>query len=252
MRLSRTAALMFAAAMALVACGRARQTTKLAYPGNPRATLAPLEAEIAAQGYKPVCKEDEYCHFMVGEEVRVHFKVGGRDVALAVDVLNAKEMAEAKVAELTANGEKIGRGIWEKARVAAAEREKDAAERAKADEAKQAEAAKQSPSSGGVTAAGVLDLLNKVQVSTGQGQPAGGGGAAAGGASGEASCCVNGAFYSCPSVAAVNKCGGETAACMSKCMSSSDMSCPDKCLAEHPPDPSGCTRDASRDVSCRK
>lgn len=262
MKLSRTSIMMIlAAAMALAACGRARQTTKLAYPGDTKATLAPLDAEITAQGYKATCKEGEYCHFMIGQDVRVHYKVAGRDVVLAVDVLNAKDMPPAKVAELTANGEKVGRAIWDKARAAAEQREKEAAEKAKAEEAREAQAAaarkaeeeKNKPASSGFSMNDVMDVMSKIQVSTGPagGAAAPGGGPAGGGSSGEASCCVNRAFYSCPNVAAVNKCGGETAACLSKCMSSSDMKCPDRCMAEHPPDPSSCNRDPSRDGQCK-
>ena len=250
-----------AAALALGACGRSRQTTKLVYPGNPKATIAPLEAEIAAQGYKPICAESEYCHFTIGQEVRVHYKIGKRDVVLAVDVLNAKEMPPDRVAELNAGGEKVGRAIWDRARVAAEQREKDAADKARADAAEKARAEearraeeKSKPSGGGVALNDVLDVMGKIRVSTG---PAGGaapaaGGAPSGGSSGSASCCVNGAFYACPDLAAVNKCGGETAACFSKCMGSSDMKCAERCMAEHPPDPSSCTRDTSRDGQCKK
>jgi hypothetical protein len=266
MNLSRTRMLMVATAViALAACGRARQTTKLAYPGNTKSTIAPLEAEITAQGYKPTCEEEKYCHFMIGQDTKVHFKVGGRDVVLAVDVMNAKEMPPAKVAELTANGEKVGRAIWDKAKVAAEQREKNAAEMAKAEEARkaQAEAArkaeeeKNKPAGGGFSMNDVLDVMGKIRVSTGGSVSAGGasspGGAtpSGGGSSNEASCCVNGAFYLCPDAAAVNKCGGATAACMSKCMSSSDMKCPDKCMSDYPPDPSSCQRQSNRDGDCK-
>lgn len=63
---------------------------------------------------------------------------------------------------------------------------------------------------------------------------------------------MNGAFYVCPDAASVNKCGGELAMCMTKCMSGNDMSCSDKCLKDHPPDPSGCKRESSRDGQCHK
>lgn len=265
MTLSRTTTMMIlAAAVALAACNRSRQTTRLPYGGDNKATLAPLESEITAQGYKATCKEGEYCHFMIGQDVRVHYKVGGRDVVLAVDVLNAKEMPPAKVAELTANGEKVGRAIWEKARVAAEQRERDAkaaearrieeeARVARAEAAREAEEEKNKPASSGVSFNDVMNVMNKVQVGVGPGGGAApaGGATAGGGASGEASCCVNGAFYLCPDAAAVHKCGGETAACMSKCMSSSDMKCPDRCMAEHPPDPSSCKREPGRDGQCK-
>ncbi|MEZ4301058.1 MAG: hypothetical protein R3B70_39345 [Polyangiaceae bacterium] len=254
MKLPRASMIILLAAMALASCGRARHTTKLAYPGKPEATLAPIEAEIAAQGYKPVCKDGEYCHFLASPDVRVHFKVAKKNIVLLVDVLNAKDMPEGKVAELTAGGERVGHAIWEKASAAAVQRERDAEAQAKAEQARKAEedarkaeAEKNKPASSGVSLNDVMSAVGQVQISTGNGAGAqqGGGGPV------EMVCCINKAFYACPDAGALDKCSGETAACMAKCMSSSDMGCPDRCLKDHPPDPSRCSRAPSRDGECK-
>jgi hypothetical protein len=59
-------------------------------------------------------------------------------------------------------------------------------------------------------------------------------------------CCVNGSFYRCPSVGAVDQCAGAFTRCLSDC----GFGCADRCLETNPPDPSACTRDSSRDGEC--
>ena len=71
------------------------------------------------------------------------------------------------------------------------------------------------------------------------------------GAQTQNSCCINGAYYACPDMAAVNKCAPpELGGCMMNC-DMMDMSCPDQCLQSYPPDPSSCSRDTSKDASCQ-
>lgn len=82
---------------------------------------------------------------------------------------------------------------------------------------------------------------------TAAGEPSGGGGGG-GGASG--SCCVNGAAYQCPSADALDRCSGALARCMTGCAFSDDQGCPDRCVDQHPPDPSGCERDPGADATC--
>jgi len=69
-----------------------------------------------------------------------------------------------------------------------------------------------------------------------------------------ATCCVNGAFYTCPSAAAATQCLGEPMrlmSCMQEC-TGDDGSCENGCAEKHGPDPSSCQRDASGDASCAK
>jgi len=63
------------------------------------------------------------------------------------------------------------------------------------------------------------------------------------GLSGSATCCVNGAGYSCPSAAAVDRCSGAFMRCLMGGKSG------EACMREAPPDPSGCRRDMA--VSCK-
>ncbi|MBM4778373.1 MAG: hypothetical protein GQE15_11780 [Archangiaceae bacterium] len=69
-----------------------------------------------------------------------------------------------------------------------------------------------------------------------------------GSTSGSATCCINGAGYSCPSAAAVDRCSGAFMRCMQAC----NFSCEDKCAREAPLDPSGCSRNTTIDASCRR
>ncbi|MFK7991744.1 MAG: hypothetical protein AB8I08_37350 [Sandaracinaceae bacterium] len=66
-----------------------------------------------------------------------------------------------------------------------------------------------------------------------------------GGASGH--CCINGAYYSCPSAAAVDRCSGAFARCAAGC---GGFSCIEGCMSSDPPDPSSCSRDPGRDGEC--
>lgn len=66
--------------------------------------------------------------------------------------------------------------------------------------------------------------------------------------SGSATCCINGAGYSCPSAAAVDRCSGAFMRCMQAC----NFSCESKCQREAPLDPSGCSRNTAIDASCRR
>jgi hypothetical protein len=79
----------------------------------------------------------------------------------------------------------------------------------------------------------------------GTGNPGTGGGGTAG------SCCVNGAAYTCPDASALDRCAGAFGRCMTSCALGSDSGCADRCVAEHPPDPSGCQRDVSAGASCK-
>lgn len=259
--------LVLALSLSVAACSNVRQTTPLAYAGEDgRSTVASLEVAIQKRGYRPVCKEREFCKFQYGQEVWVHFKTGAGKVVMAVDVVDGKKMPADKRKALTDEATAVGEAIWREASEDAIQREKVAAEKERAEAAARAEAERReeerkaaeakasgnggSSSGGGLggfldTAAGVL---GGIQVTTGPGQGKDSGG---GQGSGSAHCCVNGSYYQCPSVAAVNKCAGESAACLSRCMSSSDMSCGERCMKEHPPDPSDCQRQSDKDGQCR-
>lgn len=61
-----------------------------------------------------------------------------------------------------------------------------------------------------------------------------------------AHCCVNGAFYDCPSAAAVDRCSGAFMRCVAGC----GGTCFESCMSSNPPDPSACSRDPGRDGEC--
>ncbi len=66
---------------------------------------------------------------------------------------------------------------------------------------------------------------------------------------GPGSCCINGAYYDCPTAAAVYKCSGAFMQCQMGC-DMMGMGCTEACLESHPLDPSDCSRDVARDGEC--
>jgi hypothetical protein len=262
---TRHLSLLLALSLSLAACSTVRQSTPLAYAGeDARSTVEPIQAAIQKRGYNPVCKAREYCKFQYGQEVWIHFKASSGKVVMAVDVVDGKKMPADKRKALTDEASAVGEAIWREASEDAQRREKAEAEREKAEaaaraaeerkeeerKAAEAKAAGSKGSSGGGlggllgTVGGVLDGINSSVSVQGNGSAPAQGGASA-------HCCVNGAYYQCPSASAVNKCAGESAACLSRCMSSNDMSCGDRCMKEHPPDPSACERHSEKDGECR-
>ncbi|MDI1430101.1 hypothetical protein [Polyangium sorediatum] len=255
----------------LAACSTVRETTPLVYAGNDgRSTVSSIEASIQKRGYKPICSKREYCKFQYNPEVWVHYKTSSDRVVMAVDVVNGKKMAADKRKALTDEASAVGEAIWREASEDALQRERVEAEKEKAEAVARAEAerkekeeeerkAAEAKASGNGSSSGgglggflgaAADVLGSVKVTTGPGQ-GNGGGAGSGQSNASAHCCVNGSYYQCPSASAVNKCAGESAACLSRCMSSSDMSCGERCMKEHPPDPSACERRSDKDGECR-
>ncbi len=242
-----------AAALLALACSAARTTSTLAYAGDAEATIPALEAEIAAEGFKPICKEEAFCRFDLDETLRVHFKATSKGLVLIVDVLDGKELPPDELEERRAAGEKRAREIWKRAEKRALRDEENARVAARekaARDAAEEEAEEKSGNKPNPTA--LLDMLDSVQARTSQG-----GSTEAPGATAEASfsarCCINGAYYSCPDTASLNQCGGETASCLMGCQSSgSSSSCEDKCLKDHAPDPKSCTRDRAKDSECAR
>ncbi|MBM4782874.1 MAG: hypothetical protein GQE15_34790 [Archangiaceae bacterium] len=85
-----------------------------------------------------------------------------------------------------------------------------------------------------------LDVVDRgLDVVDGRNQPA----PSSSGVNASATCCVNGAGYTCPSAAAVDRCSGAFMRCLMEGKSGST------CMKEAPPDPSGCRRDLA--VSCK-
>lgn len=73
------------------------------------------------------------------------------------------------------------------------------------------------------------------------------------GLDGPGTCCVNKQFYECPEGGAALQCLGEPfelSSCVDKCPMGAGDNCELKCIGEHGPDPSGCTRAPARDAEC--
>lgn len=64
-------------------------------------------------------------------------------------------------------------------------------------------------------------------------------------------CCVNGAYFDCPSAGALAQCVGEPNKLSSCFMSGGcDNACANECMSKYGPDPSSCRRDSSKDNTC--
>jgi hypothetical protein len=234
------------------ACSNVRQSTMLAYSGqDPRFSIPSVEAEIAKKGYKPVCKQRAFCKFQPNEQVWVHIKASSREVVLLVDVIDGKDKPPADVEALRAEGEKVGREVWKNS-IPGALRSEERAEVAARDEQEREDREARESAAREPDPTALQEMMNRTA-----------GGARTSGSSAERgstestnssglSCCINGSFYSCGDTAAVQKCSGETTACLMRCMNSSSANCGDKCLQDHPPDPSACSREASRDSQCKR
>jgi len=256
--------LLLALSLSLAACSTVRQTKPLAYAGDGRATVDSLEVAIQKRGYKPICKEREFCKFQHGQDVWVHFKASSNRVVMAVDVVNGKNIPADKRKALTDEASAIGEAIWAEASADAMQREKAAADKEKAEAAARAEAErkeeerkaaeKKAASNEGSSGGGIGGLLSAVGGALGSGKgPGGAQGNASGAAQSSASahCCINRAYYQCPSVAAVNKCAGDSALCLGRCAMGGDMGCGERCMKENPPDPSDCERRPEKDGECK-
>lgn len=245
-----------AASLWIAACTSARQSRPLSYAGDGLSTVGPIAAVIQKKGYEPVTREREWCKFKYKDRVWIHFKAKPRQVVLAVDVADAKNLPKAEVDALFDEGMRIGEEIWREASAEASVMEARAAKEKQEEDARRAEekrrkeeadrqASAQGNQGSGSGALGVLSAIGSAAAAVGVGP-----GAAPAQGSSPQYCCINHQYHDCPTPNAVRKACGELAACMTGCMSSQSMSCPEQCLKDHPPDTSECRRDPGRDNQC--
>lgn len=244
----------------VVACNSARQTRPMAYPGDGQGTTSSIADAVRKRGFEPVVKDREWVKFKYNERVWIHFKARPKEVVIAVDVADGKKLPKAEVDALFDEGMRAGEDIWKEASAAAVAAEARAAEEARLakEREKQEEAARaaneQAGKSSGTTAMDVLgtigSIAGSISVNNGTGSAQGGAPGQSSGSS-QSYCCINKQYFDCPTPNAVRKACGELSACMAGCMNQSSMGCPDKCLKDHPPDTSECTRDTGRDGQCR-
>lgn len=124
------------ASLGLSACGGARETVPLNYPGDSRIASEPLAAAIARRGYTPVCKPGEYCKFQVRDGL-ILFRLRPAGAYLLVEMDSDLPDAERKKAFTSM--EALGQEIWNEAAPAAMAREAEmrhAAERARQEQAR--------------------------------------------------------------------------------------------------------------------
>lgn len=259
---SRLFPLIVAGSIWLVACTSVRQTKPLAYAGDGRSTVDSIAAVAKNKGYEPVVSEREFCKFKYKGRVWIHYKARPDKVMLAVDVIDGKNLPKAEVDALFNEATLVAEEIWREASAAATDNAKRAEESRRAEEAarkeaerKEAEAKASASNKDGSTGngGGILGTLGAVTGAVNTVSGALSGGAPAGPTSGptQSYCCVQKQYFDCPTPAAMKKGCGDLAACMTGCMSSSSMGCPDDCLKKYPPDVSDCKRESSRDGQCR-
>jgi hypothetical protein len=231
-------------------CGGSRSSSELRFPGDPKDAIAAVQAEIAARGFKPKCKERAYCVFEVEPGLEVHLKVAKDRLLLPVDVDDAEKLGPAREAELRRKGEALGQEIWAKAAPRAEEQARGAKAQAEREEAEEsareaAEARREGASGPKNTAASdrLREMMQDVQgrTQTGAGAPAS---TPSSGVSVETRCCVNGRFLDCP----VSQCA-DLGQCLYDCVSKGASGCEEPCYRQHA---SSCKRVQSRDAECAR
>ncbi len=248
-------------------CGSASRKYLIVERADSGDLIDAINRASLARGFDTRVRENQLVKFYLDAEsgTRLYFQAKRNGIVLVVRV-NAEEGVPVDVQEGEfIRGEAIGREIMQEARVLhaevnrqqqmalqeeAAQEQRDAVarEQREADQSQQGQDNQQNQ-----------DLADFMAQNQDRNRGFAGAGAASQ-TSGEAGtdspasdsndssmhCCVNGAFYACPSAAAIDQCVGEFTRCISGC----GMECMEECLQTHPPDPSSCSRDGSRDSEC--
>ncbi len=251
----------------------------LAYDGDYAFTVEPLDQVLAEEGLQPV-EDYNGLRLPFNENTTVLFEKSSKNdvvtIRLQIKTLKsvpsktkdetytaAKAFAEALWAKVVPRAAAVEETVLAERRIAAvaeagARQAEASARQAEADarraeaEAQEAEAraagdgtaAANDSGDSGFTASDAFGIMGAI------GRGGAGADASAGGApSSGGRCCVNKRYYHCASASDLDRCAGEFARCMAKC-SMGDMGCTDNCLRHHPPDPSSCERDSSKDGNC--
>ncbi len=241
------------------ACGVSRSHLVEERPADQAGPYIEAIARVArARGYEVRTQEDRVAKFVFDEASRgvLTYQVKRNGIVMVV-TLGEDEAPQAELDAAFAQGEALGRELMDEARGVAveivAEQEREArlrAERERREAAEEEERDRQRAAERqqrqAELAAFMADNQSRARAnSVGNDEPEPGrSGGEESGAS--AHCCVNGAFYDCPSAAAVDQCVGRFTRCISGC----GMGCMEQCLQSDPPDPSSCDREPSRDGEC--
>ncbi len=211
-----------------------------------------------ARGFDVRTKEARVAKFVFDRDqgAVLAFQVRRKGILLVVKI-DDERVPAAELDTAFARAEAVGRELMDEARVIHAElvreREREARLRAERERREAAEEAERDRANAEERERRRAELAafmegnqrrSRTNAVGHDEQPAGDGSEDS--SNGGAHCCVNGAFYECPSAGAVDQCVGRFTRCISGC----GMSCMEQCLESDPPDPSSCQRDTSRDGEC--
>lgn len=247
------------------ACGAVNRQILLEERDNPGDMMAAIHSASLARGFDSRLREERQVSFYLDRETgtRLFFQAKRRGVVLVVRAAGGEEVPPEQTESELQRAEQVGREIMDEARVVYARMEHDEIQQARAEAMEDERRAEQQAREREANQANGTDLRNfmdanqrrmeanrvgfepEVQTAPVESR---GSAASQNGSSGGSSarCCINGAYYECPSAAALDQCAGRFARCVSAC----GMSCMEECLQTDPPDPSSCTRVTSNDGQC--
>ncbi|MBW2465572.1 MAG: hypothetical protein JRH11_28260 [Deltaproteobacteria bacterium] len=251
--LTRLSLLLSFLLLALSACGGTSRSFVVLERENAGDIMEAIHQASLARGFDSRLREERQVTFYLDRELgtRVTFQVKRRGVVLVVRAAEGEDVPQAQTDGELLRAETVGREIMTEARVVFADLERERyaeveAERVREEQAEQAEqeVEQRSPQQQADFDAFMANHNERRQgrLSEGESDTDDSGG---GGGSGM-SCCVNGAFYECPSAGAADQCVGRFTRCVSQC----GGDCFEQCLQTDPPDPSACSRAPGRDGEC--
>ncbi|NOY93931.1 MAG: hypothetical protein GXP55_22335 [Deltaproteobacteria bacterium] len=244
---------LLAVAMVATGCGGVSRNYLIEERSDAGELIDAINQAAIARGFDTRVREGRLVKFYVDRDAGtvLYFQAKRRGIVLVVRTNGGEEVPLEVQEQEFARGEELGRTLLQEAHVLygqiQAQQQRELAaqqqrEQAAADErARQAASQPAQPQQDNSMLQGFMQRhqgSNRPSASSSPARPAQ--------ASASAQCCVNGAFYACPNAGAVDQCVGRFTRCISGC----GLECIEQCMSTDPPDPSACTRDASRDGEC--
>ena len=256
-RLSPKGAFFSFLALTLVACTGVGRTTLVEQRADGGLLIEPLRRAAEARGYETRYKEERVVKVALDREAGtwLTFQVKRKGVVMVARTDGERFTGDALEAELS-RAEAIGDELLAEARTieATLAEERRVREQAEAEaEAREAEERAARRAQRRERAAAALAALDDATTAPEEPQESGGSGVnvetnvtVRTNSEAPGSCCINGAFYECPSADSVYQCTGRTM----ECVQTNGADAVEHCLETYPPDPSGCSRTPGRDGEC--
>ena len=243
----------------VTACGGVHRSTVVAEPSESPGLIDAIDQVARARGLRTRTRPERVVKILFdpATHTRITFSVHRHGLVMAVHV-DDERVAPSDVEAEIARAQTAGRAMLDQARVQYAETQRQAALAEAQERERQRQQQEQAQREADTRAAQSAQLqqfmdqnqarheqfMQRTQACP-QPAPQPGAGAAAQSTSTQ-HCCINGAYYACPSASAVDQCVGAFTRCLSGC----GFECVDQCMQSNPPDPSSCRREPAHDGDC--